>query len=63
MQHSLVDYRAACMAIEASILGVSCQSDEAQPKAIPLPTHLALWEVKIGDMLYLVMTLQVCARQ
>ncbi len=63
LQHSLVDYRAACMATEASIVGVSCQADEAQSKAVPLPTHLALWEVKIGDMLYLVMALQVCVRR
>lgn len=62
LQHSLVDYRAACMAVEESIVGVSCQSVEAQPKAILLPTHLALWEVKIGDTLYVVMKLQVCAR-
>ncbi len=63
LQHSLVDYRAACMATEASIVGVSCQADEAQSKAVPLPAHLALWEVKIGDTLYLVMTLQVCVKQ
>ncbi|DBA85687.1 hypothetical protein WJX77_011063 [Trebouxia sp. C0004] len=49
LQHSLVDYRAACMATEASIIGVSCQCDEAEPKAIPLPNHLALWEVQIGE--------------
>lgn len=61
LQHSLVDYRAACMATEASIVGVSCQPEEVQPKAIPLPAHLALWEVNIGDTLYLVMKLQVCA--
>ena len=50
------------MATEASIVGVSCQSDEAQSQAVPLPAHLALWEVKIGDILYVAMTLQVCAR-
>ncbi|KAL0053451.1 hypothetical protein WJX82_005899 [Trebouxia sp. C0006] len=49
LQHSLVDYRAACMATEASIVSVSCQADEAQSKAVPLPAHLALWEVKIGE--------------
>ena len=45
--HRLMDYKAVCMAAEASLVGVSCQSDELH--AVSLPNHLALWEVTTGD--------------
>ena len=45
--YSLMDYKAVCMAADASVVGLSCQSNELQ--AVPLPGHLALWEVSTGD--------------
>ena len=48
--HSLMDYKAVCMAADACVVGLSCQSDELQ--AVSLPGHLALWEVSTGEHTY-----------
>lgn len=45
--HSLMDYKAVCMAADACVVGISCQSDELH--AVSLPGHLALWEVSTGE--------------
>lgn len=45
--HSLMDYKAVCMAADACVVGLSCQSNELH--AVSLPGHLALWEVSTGD--------------
>jgi len=49
LTHSLLDYRAVCVASEGSLVGITSQSGGRQ--ATPLPANIALWEVKIGELL------------
>ena len=47
LHHSLLDYRAACLAAESALVGLTCQTHDAWTD--PLPAQVALWEIHTGS--------------